>query len=269
MDAHAWAEVYFKGVGWIPFDATNGGAGGGPGGDSGEETGEGADDAASNGQPGATVSPLDDPSRPADGVDDGGLNDNTQQEPTPTPEANPFDEPESDPQDDTRDDSEFPPEDAPDETPENGARRGVPWAVLLILLVLLLIALAVLWVRNRLMQADPALLCRRTKRASQGAMIAYRANLTLLAHMGQYPQNNESPEAFAQRVSKELDNPDYAAFVHSVTLGRYGGRPIKRADVEAGLRAYERFGKGMGRMERARFLLTRIFRGLGEFEQIP
>ena len=141
--------------------------------------------------------------------------------------------------------------------------------MLAILLILLLIALAALWVRGRLQAADPTLLCRRAKRASQGAMIAYRANLTLLGHVGQYPQSGESPEAFAQRVSKELENPDFEQFVRAVTLGRYGGKPIRRDDVEAGLRAYERFEQGMRRSERVRFTLTRVFRGLGDFEQIP
>lgn len=271
MDAHAWAEVYFKGLGWIPFDATNGGPG--AGGASGEdEIGDQYGYAAAD-QPGATDAPPDDPSQPADGLDESGLNDNSQQEPTPSPEpeGNPFDEPEDDPvPDDEPEDSDFPPEDEPDGAPEDdGSQSGAAWGALLILLLLALVALAVWWVRKRLMQADPALLCRQARRASQGAMIAYRANLTLLAHLGQYAQSGESPDAFAQRVSKELNNPDYADFVKAVSLGRYGGKPIKRADVDAGLRAYERFEKGMRWNERVRYVLTRVFKGLGDFEQIP
>ena len=269
MDAHAWAEVYFEGLGWIPFDPTNGGPGTGGSGAAGEsEYGYGAD--SPEDQPNATVSPLDDPNNPADGVADGaGLNDNAGQAPTPSPDPaeNPFDEPERDP-DDAPDASEFPPDnpDEPESAPHSG---GAAWAVLIVLLILLLIALLVWWVRRRLRLSDPVLLCRGTRRASQGAMIVYRASLTLLSHMGQYPQTGESPEGFARRVAAELDNPDYERFAHAVTLGRYGGRPIKRDDVEAGLRACERFEKGMSRMERARYTLTRVFKGLGDFEQIP
>ena len=274
MDAHAWAEVYFKGLGWIPFDATNGGPGSGGAPEAGDpEYGNGANDPEE--QPETTLSPEDDPSKPAEGVEDAqgqsGLNDNSQPEPTPTPEpeGHPFDEPQDDPgEDDAPDDSDFPPDDAPDDQPD-AARGGAPWALLIALLLLLLIALAAWWVRRRLWLSDPARLCRQVRRASLGAMIAYRANLTLLAHVGQYPQGGESPEAFAQRVSKELDNPDFDAFSRAVTLARYGGKPVKREEVERGLRAYRKFENGMRRTERARFIITRIFRGLGDFEQIP
>ena len=100
-------------------------------------------------------------------------------------------------------------------------------------------------------------------------MIAYRANLTLLSHMGQQPQNGESPDAFVDRICKEFNNPDYADFVRAVSYSRYGGRPLRKENVEVGLRAYRTFLRGMRPMERLRFTLTRILRGLGDFESIP
>ena len=46
-------------------------------------------------------------------------------------------------------------------------------------------------------------------------------------------------------------------------------RVKKREDFDAGLRAYEGFRGALGLKERVRFVWTRIFRGLGDFERIP
>ena len=266
MDAHAWAEIYFEGVGWVPFDATAGSAGGpGPADDpQNSEYGYGGAQ-----QPDTSIAPLDDPDRSADGIADGDAQSNLDGEPTPTPSANPFDAPEDEPEDaPEEDESDFPPENGDADPPGRGAGRGA-WVLAAGLLLIVIAVLLALWVRRRLQASDPERLCADAKRSAQAAMIAYRANLTLLAHLGQFPQSGESPDAFAQRVSAELNNPDFTAFASAVTLGRYGGRPIRRADVTQGLRAYRGFLGAMRRTERARFLLTRIFRGLGDFEQIP
>ena len=100
-------------------------------------------------------------------------------------------------------------------------------------------------------------------------MIVYRANLTLLAHMGQAAMSGESPEAFAARVAAQFENLDYAAFGRAVSLNRYARKPLTGQDVKAGLRAYAAFKASMGKRERLRFQLTRLFRGLGDFESIP
>ena len=133
----------------------------------------------------------------------------------------------------------------------------------------MLAALAARWVRGRLNRANPARLAGEAKTARQAGMIVYRANLTLLAHMGQTPMNGETPEAFAQRVSRQFRNPEYADFAHAVTGSSYGKKPLSRADIENGLRAYVGFQGAMGSREKLRYTLTRIFRGLGDFEQIP
>ena len=137
------------------------------------------------------------------------------------------------------------------------------------LILAALIALAVLWARRRLRQSDPATLCGEAKSYRQAAMILYRANLTLLGCLGQSPSGGETPEAFAGRVAAQLKNPDYAAFTRAVSNASYGKRALRREDIDAGLRAYEGFKGMLGLREKIRFTLTRLRRGLGDFESIP
>jgi small GTP-binding protein len=77
------------------------------------------------------------------------------------------------------------------------------------------------------------------------------------------------PEAFAARVSGAFKNPDFAEFAGAVAQSSYGKKPLRREDVERGLRAYEGFRDAMGLREKLRFTLTRVMRGLGDFEAIP
>jgi hypothetical protein len=100
-------------------------------------------------------------------------------------------------------------------------------------------------------------------------MILYRSNLTVLAQLGQAPMGGESPAAFAKRVAGQLQNDDFAAFAAAVSDASYGRQPLKRSDIDAGLRAYEGFRRALGLKERVRFLWTRLFNGLGDFESIP
>ena len=264
IDAHAWAEIYFKGLGWISFDATGGGPGNGEGAGGEAQYGYGSDGSQTE------DTPFEDTSDSFDGETEGEASLPPEEEEDQGDQDNSEDNSEEDSEDQPEDsENDTPPEEeSQDETSEDDNPRNTPWFLIPLLLLLLLI-LAGLWVYRRLKASDPMALCAHTRRAQQGALIAYRANLTLLLHMGQAPRSGESPDAFVHRLCQELNNPDYEDFVKAFSLNRYAGHPLRKEDVERGLRAYRRFLRAMRPVERLRFTLTRITRGLGDFEQIP
>lgn len=287
-NAHAWVEVYFKGVGWIPFDATGGTRGGGaysvppqPDRLGGDEDGQdgGSGDSAEDGQGSG-----DGPNPDAGLAPDAGSGPNVGSDPDDGPDSDaglPPEAPDDAPEDTTGDEPVPEPEDAPEDgepdspedgegtgAPEAGERRGAQWWALLVPLIVALFATA-RWVVKRLRLSDPAALCGKVRGYGEAAMILYRSNLTVLSCLGHAPSGGESPAAFARRVSEQLKNADFAAFADAVEGARYGGRPLRREDIDAGLGAYERFRAALGLRERIRFVLTRIFRGLGDFEAIP
>ena len=290
-NAHAWVEVYLNGLGWIAFDPTARGleAHGEPedalsqdgrvpdhGSIDAEGAPDGGEEAAHN--PGEDPSPSPTPSPTPDANGDApnapdatptptpgdGL-DNLDGEPTPTPDPANLPEPEN---------SDFPdsppgdPPENPDAPEEDAHSRAWLWILLAALLLAALIALAVLWTRRRLAATDPLKLCAAADN-QQAAMILYRAMLTLLAQLGQAPASGETPEAFAQRATLNMPNPDYEDFVSGVARSRYSGRAVSRRTLDAGRAAYAVFLSGMRRGERLRFNIRRVLHGLGNFESIP
>ena len=93
--------------------------------------------------------------------------------------------------------------------------------------------------------------------------------LTLLAQTGQVPMSGETPGAFARRVGAQTRNPDFIAFADAVAMSVYARAGASRESVEQGRCAYRAFLSGLRRGERLRFAVTRIFKGLGDFESIP
>ncbi|MBR6766737.1 MAG: transglutaminase domain-containing protein, partial [Clostridia bacterium] len=266
-DAHAWVEVYFKGLGWISFDPSGGQHSGGDDGFADDEHfRDESEMEIPDDEPITTPTPSP---TPALHPEDNNLDNFESDDPEPTPTLPATDE------DDNPPDAGDAPEDwgAPtvDEDPWSKDSRSLKWlwVVLAVLAVLIALFALVMLVRMRLRNADPAFLSGTTRDADQAAMIYYRASLTLLSHMGQGPLSGESPEAFARRVSAQFGNGDFELFVNGVSMSSYAGKPIEREAIAAGRRAYAAFMGAMRPMEKLRFILTRIFRGLGNFESIP
>lgn len=243
--AHAWVEVYLKGVGWVAYDPT-------PGRDESPSTGEST-------EPNETPQPTPEPS--PEPTEEPGTNlENT---PTPNPNDQPSSEPTVEPS--------WEPTSNPNPAPETQRKSGRwLWILLIVLVVLIVLALLFLWIKRRLEATDPVRMVARQQDCDRAIIVMYRALLTLLAQLGQAPASGETPETFAARVVRSgMANPDFVEFAKGVTVARYSRSRATHELVSLGSRAYVRFRQQMKKTERVRFDAHRVLRGLGDFTQIP
>lgn len=267
QNAHAWVEVYLNGLGWIAFDPTarsveNGGGDGSSQQDNGMDDSHVADEFAQDDPYEGDTEPEPTPT-PSPAPDEGAQVPSDAPTPTPDPDGDEND----------ADAPNLPPDaenDAREKPDSDERKKNHAWLwILLILVVLALIALAVLWLRRRLLASDPLKMCASVRSGNQAAMILYRSILTLLLQIGLNPANGETPHAFASRASAAIANPAYERFVCGVVNSRYSGKNIGRETIEDGREAYVVFLNGMRRSEKMRFHLRRALHGLGNFENIP
>ena len=189
LSAHAWTEVYFKGFGWLTFDATPRSSGS-------------SQDRNGGGQPPEPTS-----SPEPQGTEEEPTPEPDEPEPTPeeTPDEEPQPSPEETPEDtpvppDSPDDSvpSPPPDDgetAPQDNPEPGRPDSFPWLWLLLLLLALCAAL-------RFVFTAPGFRARRAKSEAERFDV-WTAELTELLHAENLIRAaGESPMAFGRRVDR-------------------------------------------------------------------
>ncbi len=170
LNAHAWTEVYFKGFGWLTFDATPGQHA------SGKQDGQ-------SGEIPPTAPPADTP----DSVPPEHENENTP-EPTDRPEVLPPDDKTSaGPQDHTTGNEQEPPQNLPE-----NSEKSFPWW--------LLILLAVSGIGLRGWMTSPAFREKRAKTEDKRFDLWADEITNLLRAEHLERRNGETPIAFAKRV---------------------------------------------------------------------
>ena len=261
-DAHAWAELYFNGIGWLEFDVTPGTA------YSSKHIVPPGEEQEDNQQPDPTPTPTPTPTpepteTPAP----------AENEPTEQPDNG--DEPSSEPTDEpTPEPSTAPDEPTPTPEPDSNQVDNPPkkhsylWAILI--LILALMALAALWVKRRLRRNDPAYKAARAEDEREKALIWYRAILMLLSRRGLSPDGGETPVTFAERVIEQVEAPrDFKLFAEMIERMQYSGRMPDAACARLGETIYKAMLAKRDRRERAAWAFERLRRGPGNTRQIP
>ena len=184
LSAHAWTEVYFRGFGWLTFDATPR--------TRNDQAGSGESDPSP--VPESTPEPDTSESTP-EGTDN---NEDSSVTPTPTPTPEPSPAPSDQPSPS--------PENPETATPDNPSAPAFPWLLLLLILPVLLIV--------RIAMTAPGNRARRA--ASEKARIDIWAQdlYELLLAEGLTRRKDESPMAFGRRIDR--------TGIFSVALGPVG-----------------------------------------------
>ena len=253
LSAHAWTEVYFKGFGWLTFDATprRGGS----------DDGHVNDPSFQNGETqAATPAPEDTPPTPSPDPQESQNQQDQDQTATFTPDppqestdTDPADSPEPPPESPITDPGESP--DTPPDSPESNLNplSSIPWAWLLPVLIL-----AALFLRG--LFTSPSFLARRAKKEADRFDIWVQEVADLLSAENLERAAGETLMAFGRRIDRNgIFSVSMSPVGECVSLIRYSRAEAEESDTGL-IRDTAILLKGeLSRPARLRYLFRRVF----------
>lgn len=266
--AHAWAEIYFPGFGWLTFDPT-------PGAGSGENAESGGDSLPDGHDDGDTPDSPDDPQQNPDDEPEnepGGMTPTPSPEPTPSPTPSPVPTPTPSPTPEHNDPAITPtppitpaptavptPSPSPSAPPEDRDPPSLPpW---LFLLLALLVAAALIGLRLAL--CAPARVAARYRNPGDSLLIWYRATEEALVCMGLPPLAGEAPATYLLRAQEALSGKVRLLDMgRALCVARYSRMRLKQKHARIGQRAYTGVLALMTIRQRIRMYLRRIRLGM-------
>ena len=245
LSAHAWTEVYFKGFGWLTFDATPKRSNGSP---------DASDPAPSPSPEPPEPTPSPEPDEPENTQEPDSGSSDPESEPTPEPSSGPSPEITPAPSDSPDDLPPSPPPDQETVPPESPDPPGsFPWPWLLLLLLLLAAAL-------RIWLTSPSVRARRAKNQGE-AFDVWAQEITDLLHAENLIRaKGETPMAFGRRVDRNaLFSVALGPVGECVSLIRYSRAEAAETDTGLVRDTSVLLKAELSRPARMRYLLRRIF----------
>lgn len=245
LSAHAWTEVYFRGFGWLTFDATPRQGSGSPG-----NPGQDSPSPSPASDPAPSPSPEPPETEPPEN--------RPEDEPSPSPEPEPSSEPTPDPtpvpSGSPEDSVPSPPPDHESALPDPAHRPGsFPWIWLLLLLLLLAAVL-------RILLTSPAFRARRAKSGSDVFDIWVQEITDLLYAENLVRAAGESPMAFGRRVDRSaFFGVALGPVGECISLIRYSRAGVTETDISLIRDSSVLLKDELSRPARFRYLLRRVF----------
>ncbi len=238
MNAHAWTEVYFQGVGWVTFDAT-------PNIDEADQSD--LPDASlppdEQNQPTATPTPTVTPTPSVNPSPDA----QPTETPTPAPDGNaptPTPGPTPSPTPDVT-----PP---PQDPPEN-SEGHFPWLLFLLLLAVLLL------LARRIRTTDPIYRADREKNSTAALLLLWHAILQSMAMLGKPRQGTETVLDYGKRIENSTDIP-LERLAEDVSTAQYSRHAPPKQTITFAKRVYTDLQTKMTPWQRLWLCLRRIVR---------